>query len=147
MADGIAFANGVAMSDGEPPTLVVAATRGRALHLFELGGESMASASPRHRRVPVDGAPDNISRDEHGWLVAVHPSLLKLARRLHRWFEPGSVPSRIVALSDDFARQRVIFEDKDGTYISGATVAVRHRDLLLIGSAIDHRLAVCMTQP
>jgi hypothetical protein len=145
MADGIAFANGVAVSEGEPPTLVVAGTRDRALHLFELGSETVVSARTHHRRVPVDGAPDNISRDENGWLVAVHPSLLRLARRLHRWFEPVPVPSRVVALSDDFTRQHIIFEDKDGTYISGATVAVRHRGLLLIGSASDHRLAVCGT--
>jgi hypothetical protein len=142
IADGIAFANGIAVA-GASPTLLVAGTRDRALHLFELGSESMATERPRHRRIPIDGAPDNISRDADGWLVAVHPSLLRLARRLQRWFDPGSAPSRIVALDHDLARPRVLFDDGDGTYISGATVAVRHRDLLLIGSASDHRLAVC----
>lgn len=148
VANDVAFANGIAVDQSDPTKFVVAGTRDRALHVFGADQEANETIYRPLHRITLDGAPDNVTQAQDGeWVVAAHPSLFRLARHLRRWFGDSPAPSRVLGISDGSGQPRVLFEDKDGSLISAATVAVRHGDLLLIGSVTDERLALCTAIP
>lgn len=139
VAHGLDFPNGIAV-DQRRGDVVVAATRARELLVYGLA--DLMEGKPARRRIPLDGAPDNLSIEGSGGiLAALHPALWRLA--LHRYGLPGGerAPSRIEALDPEGGARR-IFED-DGTRLSAATVAVRWRHKLLIGSVLGEHLLLC----
>ncbi|UEM18421.1 hypothetical protein JL100_014910 [Skermanella mucosa] len=139
VASGLDFPNGIAVNRRRDE-VVVAATRGRELLVY--GQAELLAGAPARRRLPLDGAPDNLSVTDDGRiLVALHPALWRLA--LHRYGLPGGehAPSRIESL-DMAGGARRVFED-DGTRLSAATVAVAWRDRLLIGSVLGDHLWLC----
>ncbi|EWY42349.1 hypothetical protein N825_19380 [Skermanella stibiiresistens SB22] len=139
VAPGLDFPNGIVV-DPERGEVTIALTRGRSLRVFAL--DELIAGKPPRRTIPLDGAPDNLSRDQGGGvLVAIHPSLWRLA--LYRYGLPGSdrAPSRVEEISRDGDRRRV-FED-DGTRLSAATVAVRWRGRMLIGSVRGDHVSLC----
>jgi hypothetical protein len=147
LAEGIGFANGLAL-DGQH--LYVAATRDQALLVYRRDGlNGTAALGAPERIIAVDGGPDNLSwASEHVLLVAVHPSLLRLAAyryqwtaRRMSWFEKA--PTRILAVDVRDGAQRVVWDSEAGELLSAATVAVRHGDLLIAGSITDAGLMVC----
>lgn len=89
---------------------------------------------------------DNITASEDGrMLLAGHLDLIELARAKKHPQQIKS-PSVIMKSADGGYRWQVLFAD-DGQRYSGATVAVRLPDgRLLLGSAVEHRLAVVRLQ-
>jgi sugar lactone lactonase YvrE len=147
LAEGIGFANGLAL-DGQH--LYVAATRDQALLVYRRDGlNGTAALGAPERIIAVDGGPDNLSwASEHVLLVAVHPSLLRLAVYRYRWtfgrmswFD--TAPTRMLAVDVRDGAQRVVWDSEAGEPLSAATVAVRHGDLLIAGSITDAGLLVC----
>lgn len=123
---GLAFANGIA-------GLWVAETRAFRLH---------------HRLdLPLElpGGPDNLAFDPLGGLiVAVHPSIPRLAAYRHGWRD--NAPSRILRVDLDRTIE-VLFDDPSGTLFSGASAGVLAGDVLVAGSVVDAGLLVCRKPP
>lgn len=136
LASGIGFANGI-LADPDRDRLSVAATRERVVLVYPLS--ALLSGGPATpQRIEVPGGPDNLTAGPGGQvLMALHPSLFRLA--LHRYGWPGgeTAPSRIAALGGD------ILVDEDGGRFSAATVAVAWDGGLLIGSVTADGLLFC----
>jgi sugar lactone lactonase YvrE len=143
LAEGIAFANGLAVDTRH---LYVAATRDQALLVYPLGGLDAPEARARPERIiAVGGGPDNLSwASEHVLLVAVHPSLLRLAAYRHRWtWLADAAPTRIIAVDVRDGSQRTLYASDTGEPLSAATIAVVHGDFLIAGSVTDKGLMLC----
>lgn len=119
---GLSFANGIA-------GLYVAETRASRL---------------RHRLdrpLELPGGPDNLNWDGLGGLiVALHPSLYRLAAYRYGYFD--SAPSRIVRVDLD-RKVEVLFDDTAGEVFSGASVGVFSDGVLVAGSMRDAGVLVC----
>lgn len=131
LAGGYRFANGLAFdADGR---LWLAETRAARLR---------APAGGLRRDLP--GHPDNLALAPDGrLLVALHPSLLRLALHRYGWPLGGRAPSRIVALDPETARVTTLFDDPGGRVFPGATVAVIAGDRLVVGAVRAPGLLVC----
>ncbi|MEM8791185.1 MAG: hypothetical protein AAGE80_06180 [Pseudomonadota bacterium] len=124
------FPNGIA-------DLWIAETRASRIStpMLRPGGTGVTS-------IKLPGGPDNISMvNRRTALVAVHPSLLKLGAYRYGWF--SKAPSRVVQADLANGSTTVLFDDPTGEVFSGATVAVKADDQLVIGSVIDSGLLVC----
>ena len=118
---GLRFPNGI---DGQ----AVAESRAGAIRLGPGAG------------LMVPGAPDNLTRDHEGALIAaLHPSLLRLF--LMRQGVLRRAGSRIVRIEGQVIE--MLFDDPRGQVISGATVGMLADGRLLIGSATAPGLVVC----
>lgn len=142
VAENIDFANGIALDDRR---VFLAATRGRVLLVYARDGVvGVRGPLEPERVIPLAAAPDNLSWAPDGrLLVAVHPSLLKLARYRYGWLDPGSAPSEIIDVDVSDDGRRLLHRDEQGRVLSAASVAVVHDDLLLVGSVVDDGLMVC----
>ncbi len=144
-AAGIGFANGLAAAPGRPEVLA-AATRERAVRVYDRADLLDAGAGPAEprRRLGLEAAPDNLGWAPDGRLVvAVHPSLLRLAAYRKRWPGTKGAPSRVVALSLADGRREILYDDPDGRLLSAATTAAVLGSHLLVGSVADAGLVVC----
>ena len=143
VAEGIGFANGLAV-DAEH--VYVAATRDQALLVYRIDGFSNTSAlkGPEHI-IAVDGGPDNLSWGrEHALLVAVHPSLLRLAAYRYQWMSlVDTAPTRIIGVDVRDGSQRTLYASDAGEPLSAATIAVAHGNVLIAGSVTDEGLMLC----
>jgi hypothetical protein len=151
VAERIGFANGLAF-DGQ--YVYLAATRDQALLVYPSHNLNRAGTlGAPERVVAVGGGPDNLSwASEHILLMAVHPSLLKLAAYRYRWMSRGmsggtswidTAPTRILAVDVRDGAQRVVWKSDAGEPLSAATVAVRHENVLIVGSVTDAGLMFC----
>ncbi len=123
---GLAFANGIA-------GLWVAETRAFRLH------------HRLDRPMELPGGPDNLTYDPLGGLiVAVHPSIPRLAAYRHGWRD--NAPSRLVRVDLDRTIE-VLFDDPSGALFSGASVGVLAEGVLIVGSVLDAGLLVCRKTP
>ncbi|WP_349601672.1 hypothetical protein [Azospirillum argentinense] len=132
---GIGFANGL-FPEPAHDRLTVAATREDALLVYRL---SEPQAPPQHIAVP--GGPDNLTMAPDGrLLVALHPSLFRLA--LHRYGWPGgaAAPTRIAAVGPGAT---TILLDEYGQRLPAATVALSWNGRLIVGSVTAPGLLVC----
>lgn len=131
------FANGLAMlPDGR---IALAATREKAVRLVEVGSNGKWTQSTR---IKLPGAPDNLTTDQQGKLIAaVHPSLISLAVQ-RRWGR-GRASSSIVQIDPATASVRQLFLDKKASLFSAATAAVVFNGALVAGSVVDQGLLVC----
>lgn len=129
---GLGFANGaVTAADGR---LVVAATRDRALHIF--------NAAADRALIQLSAAPDNLTLSEEGRIVAaVHQNLIALG--MQRKLGLGRSPSRIVEIDLETGDQRLLFDDPKASHMAAATAAIHTENLLVIGSVLDRGLVVC----
>jgi len=150
VARGLAFANGIAIGppgdDDQPARLFVAATREKAVNVYDvdalLGGLEATEAPMA--AIGLDGGPDNLSWLPDGrLLVAAHPSLFRLWLHL-LWGGPEKTPSRLVAVDPAAPEQEpaLVYAD-DGSEFSAATAGAAHRGRLLIGAVTGDRLVVC----
>lgn len=119
--------SGVAIGPtGEP---VVAEMRTGAL-----SGAGLDAALP--------GAPDNLTADDEGALVAaLHPSLWSLIL-----YENGlgfSPPSRVVRIPPEGTGIELLYDDPEAKLMSAAGVALMHDGKLYIGSLYDAGIVVC----
>lgn len=124
------FPNGVARTGGE---VWVAGT---------LDGQ--IGAADGKRRVALPGAPDNLTLDARGRLIAaVHPQLWRFGLFRFAWPGFSRAPSRIVRYDPTRNSLRILFDDPGGETFSGATGAVAAENLLVIGGVREHGVLVC----
>ena len=146
VAEELAFANGIAVrpaGDDGGPTLYVAATRDRALQIYELGLNDGRPVTTAATRVELAAAPDNLTWGPDGALYAgAHPDLLAYAAFRGGWLGRETAPSQVLRIEPDGAPVVEIYAD-DGPQLSGATVAAVLGDTLLLGSAYDDHLVAC----
>lgn len=132
----LAFANGILRLPMD--RLVVAETRAKRLAVFGQDRRLL-------RRVPVEGAPDNIALLPDGRIAValLHGGLRLMMSRL-AWAEIEPPGSRVIAVDLSGARPPVtIFDDPDGDILKAATSAIVVGNHLVVGSVADSALAVC----
>lgn len=134
--DGARHANGVTVTVGNQ--LALAATRDQALFILDSNGDGANLV----RKIPLPGAPDNLTTTKDGAVVAaLHPSLLAIG--LQRRLGLGRSGSRIVRVDPETGATTLLFEDPAAKLYSAATVALEIGDMLVIGSVADRGLVVC----
>ncbi len=128
LADGLAFANGVAvLPEG---TIAVAETRARRVRLSD------------GRMLAVPGHPDNLTVAANGTLVvATLPSLWRFG--LHLLGKRDRAPSRIVALDPASGEVEWLLDDPEGRLLPGLTVGLLADGLLVAGAVRAAGLLVC----
>jgi arylesterase/paraoxonase len=145
-ADGLSFANGIAMSpDGG--TVYVAETMDRTLRIYD---RDPATGALTQRELTeglvwIGTGADNIDVDPDGALwIAAHPKVLAFAS--HRSDPRKTAPSQILKLTPNpdgpGGTVDEVLLDK-GEALSGASVAVAHDGKLLMGAAFDPKILVC----
>ena len=146
VAAGISFANGIAVrpaTDGPGTTLYVAATRDRALQVYDLTANADGVQAREGGRIALRSAPDNLSWGPDGALyIGAHPNLLAYASFRGEWLGRDTAPSQALRLAPDGESLEEVYAD-DGSQLSGATVAAVLGDMLLLGSAYDDHLVAC----
>lgn len=138
--DTLVFPNGVAALPQD--RIAVADTRGGAVWLVDRQGRSQ----PVKLRTP--GGPDNLTLEdapsgEPRLLAALHPSLMRIALHRYDWPLGRRAPSRIIRLNPADGRIELLFDDRDGTTWSGATVAVEANGWLVAGAIREPGLLAC----
>jgi len=114
-----------------------AISRDNQVNLF--AGENYAEG----KTVSLPIAPDNLTVDDDDNLyVAGFPNLLDYYFYMQGWLGVKKSPSAAYRISPEDYKQTLLFKD-DGSMISGATVALRAGDYLLLGSAWDDNIAIC----
>lgn len=132
IAEGLSFPNGIVADGGN---LFVAETRSHAL--VKIGPDGTRTTFS----LPV--GPDNITDGgARGILIAGFPNLLDYYFYLQGWLGVGKSPSAAYRFDHEKQELRLLFKD-DGSLISGATVALRAGDYLLLGAAWDDHIALC----
>lgn len=136
--DSLAFPNGLAvLKRQEENILAVALTRGKSIQLYKVEDNTLTETI----YLPI--APDNLTVDEHDNLyVAGFPNLLDHYFYMKGWFGVEKSPSAAYRISPETYQQTLLFKD-NGTMISGATVALRAGDYLILGSAWDDHIVIC----
>lgn len=137
VADGLRYANGVALSaDGSE--LYVAATVDRAIFVYRVGADG---GLRQLRRIETGTGVDNITVDGQGtlWLGA-HPKLLTFLR--HAADASVLSPSQVLKVDPRAGSVEEILLD-DGSRLSGSAAAVPWGDRLLIGPVFDDHLLDC----
>ncbi len=139
VAAGIAFANGVAADQRH---IYVAATRGRALHIFDRVAIETATAPVQPlRTLPLAGAPDNMIWGEDGFLyIAAHPSLLRFA--LFRFLRGVGARSRVLRYDPATDEIATVADLPASAAFSGATAAVKVSGHLIVAAGWADGLAV-----
>jgi len=135
IAEDLNFPNGLARTRDY---LVVSETRNDMVHFIGLD----RSKKPKSLELPI--APDNLTVDEDGKLyVAGFTNLIDYYFYMKEWLFVGKSPSAVIRIEpQEKYKQTLMFKD-DGEMISGATVAQRAGDFLVIGSAWDDNIALC----
>ncbi|MEE2691940.1 MAG: SMP-30/gluconolactonase/LRE family protein [Pseudomonadota bacterium] len=140
-ADGLRFANGVAVSpSGE--RLYVAETSAAALRIYERNPET--GGLRWSRTAPMPAAIDNINVDYAGSLwIAAHPRPLALARS--RRNETAKAPSLVIRYDDiaGMAPTPDTVYSNGGEEISGSSAAARFGSTLLIGALLEKKFLIC----
>ena len=131
IAEGLSFPNGIALVGDN---LLVAETRNRALVKLSPDGTRTT--------VPLPIGPDNLTGGDGAILVAGFPNLLDYYFYLQGWLGFEKSPSAAYRFDPKTRDLQLLFKD-DGSLISGATVALRAGNYLLLGSAWDDHIAVC----
>lgn len=133
----VSFANGISLS-GDGRWLAVAGTFDQALRLIDLQGGSPT------RRIELPLQPDNVTPDgrDH-FLVAGHTGVPVTGVDPCRpaSAKPCGFPFAVVEIAAPEGVVELVHED-DGARSPGASVAVRDRDKLLLGSAFGDRVSV-----
>lgn len=137
VADGLQFANGVALSpDGS--SVYVAEMTGDMIRVFDRNSENGALS---HRAsIATPAAPDNLTVDPEGVIWAAgSPKPLSLA--LHGGDEQNLAPSSVMRVSPEGVVD-VVYRDT-GAELSAATVAARTRAGLMIGALYENKFLIC----
>jgi hypothetical protein len=146
-ADGIAFANGIAVRGDRT---YVAATRGTAIHIYRTADLSDADAGPAEPvgTIALPAGPDNLSWDREGRLLAAaHPDLFALFLFRGRWLGTETAPSRVLRIGVEAGEPLAYAVATEGESLSGATAAVETAGRLLIAGAHGDRMLICTERP
>lgn len=140
-ADGLKFANGIALSPAGD-RVYVAESAGGDVRTFRR--DAATNILTEAATTPVGAAPDNINVDRSGAIwVAAHPRPLSLPG----YFKPrdSKSPSLVLRLdSVEGAAMRPVhvFAD-DGRQLSASSTAARLGDTLIIGALLDSKFLIC----
>lgn len=139
VADGIGYANGIAVSAEGDRLYVASPTRG-TIHLFERREQSGA-LEPRGT-IEIGSGVDNITVADDGELwVGAHPKLLSFVA--HSRDETKPSPSEVWRIDPaDGNSAEVVWRDS-GEQLSGISVAVPWEGRLLLGSVFEPHFLVC----
>lgn len=138
VASGLAFPNGLALSaDGR--TLYLAEMRAKKLHIFTRDPDTEILGRSTSRTLA--SFPNNLSVSTGGEvLIGMAPQPLALMA-----YGEGlrdRAPSQVVSLDEEGGDTATLFQDA-GEVLSAATIGVRLRDRLLIGSRAADRILMC----
>lgn len=144
-ADRIQYANGIVLS--APPSdpkakVLVASMLGKRIRIFDR--DPATNDLTPSGEVPLDGGPDNITRDEEGAIwVGAHPKLFALkAMSDDRRKRAPALILKVTGIASGTPMVEEIMQD-DGSTIAAASVALRLGDRLILGSVFDDRLLDC----
>lgn len=139
-AEGLLFPNGVAvLKRGKGDFLAVALTRDEKILLYKISTGELV------RVIEVPGAPDNLTVDARGDIYfTIFPNLLDYYFYISEMLWVEKTPTGVfrITAKSNWRTVDLLFHD-DGEMISGATVAQRAGDFLVMGSAWDDNIAVC----
>jgi arylesterase / paraoxonase len=145
VADGIAYANGIALSpDGA--TLYVGATVGRKVHVYARNAET--GELTQKTSIPLATGVDNLDVDSDGVIWAgCHAKLLSFVA--HSKDAGALSPSEVVRIrpleKGGFDVMRVYLND--GSELSGSSSAAAWKNRLLVGAVYDERFLDCTLKP
>jgi len=136
-ADGLQFANGVALS-ADQETLYVSESAGKQVRIFDRDPETGALTPQSVVKLPI--APDNLSLDADGSLwIAGMPKPLALPGHERN---PGYLaPSEVMRLAPDGSIDRVYADD--GSELSASSTAAHVADKLMVGAIYDSKFLLC----
>jgi arylesterase/paraoxonase len=145
-ADGIAYANGIAINRSGD-TLYVAATREKAIAVFPRNRET-GTLDPRVESIDIGSGVDNLSwADSNTLIAAAHPKLLALAR--HSRDKAHVAPSQIYSVSvrspDGEPRVKLVYED-NGCAVSAASTGIQWNGALYMGQIFNRGITVCRSR-
>ena len=145
-ADGIAFANGLAL-DKRSSIVYVAATRGEHILTYRLKDLLTSEMAVPLAKTETKAGPDNLSWGPSGHLVAaLHPSLWRLGLYRNRWLGRSRSPSEITSFNLSDHTQTTLYRDASGDQFSAATIGIQTDNLLLLGSVAESGVMVCVKQ-
>jgi arylesterase / paraoxonase len=140
---GIGFANSLAITaDGK--TLYASGATSRAIYIYDR--DPATNAIKRREAAYVGTGPDNLDVEDDGRLwMAAHPKLLSFVQ--HATDPAKGAPSQVIVL-EPAARgtggkvdQIYLKDNNDG--FSGASIAVRDGDTMVLGSVFEPGIRVC----
>lgn len=145
VADGIAFANGINISQGGRE-LYVAATTGQRIHFYVRDG--MSGDLTPNGTLEVGTGVDNIELDRHGMMwIGAHPKLLSFIQHSNN---PSKLsPSQVLWVDPDQSLDppiRTAWLDVGDT-LSGSSVAGVWGSRLLVGSVFEDHFLDCERDP
>ncbi len=139
VAGGFTYANGINMSS-DGVKVYVAATTGRFLRIFDRNPAD--NSLEKQRDLKLKTGLDNIDIDEQGTLwVTGHPKLLTFIK--HSSDPSVNSPSQIIRIDPQKDYEHEFVYENSGEEVSGASVAVRYRDRLLIGNVFEPFILDC----
>lgn len=140
-ADGLAFANGVAVAR-DTHRLYLAEMTGKALRIFDYDPEN--GALTQRDQVHLQTFMDNINIDAMGNLwIGAHPKFVDIMR--HSFDATVSAPSQVLRVSlnpQGGGKVDEVLLSEDGT-ISAVSAAAAYRDKLVLGPIFDDHFAIC----
>jgi arylesterase / paraoxonase len=140
---GIGFANSLAITaDGK--TLYASGATSRAIYIYDR--EPATNAIKRREAAYVGTGPDNLDVEDDGRLwIAAHPKLLSFIQ--HASNPAKGAPSQVIVLEPAASGtggkvdQIYLKDSNDG--FSGASIAVRDGDTMVLGSVFEPGIRVC----
>lgn len=134
--DKARHANGIAAVS--PEILALAATRDHEIILIGRRGAEFE----RIGRIKVPGAPDNLTVNANGDVVAaLHPSLFAIGAE--RRLGIGRSAGRVVSVNPATGAVTLLFDDPKASLLSAVSVGLEIEDMLVIGSALDRGIVLC----
>lgn len=139
-AEGLLFPNGIAvLRRAEGDLLAVALTRDEKIQLYKISTGELV------REIEVPGAPDNLTVDTKGDIYfTIFPNLLDYYFYISETLGVDKTPTGVfrITAASNWHTVDLLFHDS-GDLISGASVAQRAGDLLIMGAGWDDNIAVC----
>lgn len=140
---GIGFANSLALTaDGK--TLYASGATSRAIYVYDR--DPATNAIKRRDAAFVGTGPDNLDVEDDGRLwIAAHPKLLSFVQ--HAGNPAKGAPSQVIVLEPAIAGaggkiDQIYLKGPDDQF-SGASVAVRDGDIMVLGSVFEPGIRVC----
>lgn len=139
---GLTFPNGI--TTWRESKIAVSLTLDNAIRVYDFNPEDKGNNTIKlETNLELSGGPDNLTVDKNNFLyVAVFPNLLDQYFYMKDWFLVKRSLSVVYRISPEDYSQELLYKG-DGNMISGATVALRAGDYLIMGAAWDDHIAIC----
>lgn len=135
-AEGLRYANGVAVSD-DGAKLYVAETSGKSLRIYDRDASS--GALRLAETIMLAASPDNLSTGPEGavWIGGLPKPLTIPAHGA----DPTKLSPSIVMRLDGQEAETIYLDD--GSELSGSTAALRVGDQFLVGALFENKFLIC----